>query len=89
MDHLGPDDVMGESLPGIVGPDDTIVAVATPLGQGAISLIRISGAAALEVLAEVFYPASGESAADSVDRKAVLGTLKNATGGVVDEVLVT
>ncbi len=89
MDHLGPDKVMGETLPGIAGPDDTIAAVATPMGQGAISLIRISGAAALELLAEVFFPSNGENAENCVDRKAVLGSLRNAKGDAVDEVLVT
>ncbi len=79
---------MGESLPepGVI--DDTIVAIATPVGQGAISLIRISGAGAFELLAQVFFPASGK-AADIDGRKAILGNLRDARGDNVDEVLLT
>jgi len=80
---------MGDSLPGIVGPDDTIVAVATPSGQGAISVIRISGADAIKVLAQVFSPAGNDSAENSADRKSVLGKLRDVHGDVIDEVLVT
>ena len=80
---------MAESLPGIVGPDDTIAAVATPPGQGAISLTRISGADALKILAQVFSSESEESAEDLVDRKVVLGHLRDEAKEIIDEVLVT
>lgn len=38
--------------------DDTIAAIATPLGQGGIGIIRISGSASLEVLRALFRPSS-------------------------------
>ena len=80
---------MEELLPGIVSPDDTIAAVATPIGQGAISLIRISGADAIEVLTRVFSPTGKGNTKNSEDRKAVLGRLHDGQGNKVDEVLVT
>ncbi len=41
-------------------PDDTIAAIATPLGEGGLAVIRISGAEALAVVDKVFQP-SGKS----------------------------
>ncbi len=38
--------------------DDTIAAIATPIGKGAISIIRVSGNKALSILSLVFEPAS-------------------------------
>ena len=39
--------------------DDTIVAVGTPLGEGGIGIIRVSGPEAREVLQRLFVPAHG------------------------------
>jgi len=39
--------------------DDTIAAVATPIGEGGIGVIRISGRDSLAVAAEMFRPISG------------------------------
>lgn len=36
--------------------DDTIAAVATPIGEGGISVIRVSGPAALEMVDKIFLP---------------------------------
>jgi tRNA modification GTPase len=36
--------------------DDTIAAIATPLGEGGLAVIRISGAQALCVADKVFFP---------------------------------
>jgi len=80
---------MEESLPGCAGPDDTIAAVATPPGQGAISLLRLSGPNALPIIAKVFSPRSGGVKKDLADRKAVLGQLCDDAGELIDEVLVT
>ncbi|MCF6313327.1 MAG: tRNA uridine-5-carboxymethylaminomethyl(34) synthesis GTPase MnmE [Verrucomicrobiales bacterium] len=68
--------------------EETIVAIATPLGQGAISLIRLSGMGAFEVLAKTFFPLGKKGRALS-DRTAVLGLLRDEKGQQVDEVLVT
>ena len=42
-------------------PDDTIAAIATPLGEGGLAVIRISGPEALAVADRCFVPA-GKSA---------------------------
>ena len=39
--------------------DDTIAAIATPIGEGGIGVIRISGRNALSIAGEVFRPISG------------------------------
>ena len=40
---------------------DTIVALATPSGAGAIAIIRISGSKALPIAAQVFQSVSGKN----------------------------
>lgn len=69
--------------------DDTITAVATPVGQGAISLIRLSGTDALGILARVFFPSGKSGVHDLADRRATLGQLRDGNGEVIDEVLAT
>lgn len=68
--------------------DDTIVAVATPAGPGAVSMIRVSGPGAREVFLRCWR---GRSLAEP--RRAVLGAVvrEEAGGGksVVDEGLAT
>ena len=41
--------------------DDTIAAIATPLGEGGLAVIRISGAEALAVADRCFAPAGEAS----------------------------
>lgn len=47
---------VGQVLDGIRGATDTIVAIATPPGRGALALVRMSGAAANEIAARVVTP---------------------------------
>ncbi len=42
-------------------PDDTIAAVATPLGEGGLAVVRLSGPQALAVADRVFVPAGASS----------------------------
>jgi tRNA modification GTPase len=44
-------------------PGDTIAAVSTPPGEGAVALIRISGPSAMEILGRIFEPASAPRSA--------------------------
>ena len=44
------------SAASISGGEDTIVALATPLGRGAISVVRMSGAAAFDIASRVVDP---------------------------------
>ena len=52
--------------------EKTIVAISTPLGKGAISIVRMTGEKAFEIANEVFSPFKNESVEP---RKMVLGTL--------------
>ena len=69
--------------------DDTIAAIATPLGEGALAVIRISGANAFAVADKVFLPQGKSSRKIS---EAPTHTLQYghviSNGHVVDEVLV-
>ena len=38
---------------------DTICAIATPIGEGGIAIIRVSGENALEIVSKVFRAKSG------------------------------
>ncbi|MBX9924594.1 MAG: tRNA uridine-5-carboxymethylaminomethyl(34) synthesis GTPase MnmE [Rhabdochlamydiaceae bacterium] len=64
-------------------PEETIAAIATPPGEGGISIIRISGKHALPVAAKIFtgpvfsYPS----------HTAHLGKIQDRTGHILDEVL--
>lgn len=64
---------------------DTICAVATPPGQGGISVIRVSGSKAFEYTRKLasFLPTSPES------HRCYFGTLKSADNQKLDEVVVT
>jgi tRNA modification GTPase len=65
---------------------DTIAAVSTPIGEGAIAIIRLSGAAALPVLARVFRGA--KSPENFEPRHVFFGQIHDAEGKI-DEVLAT
>ena len=70
--------------------DDTIAAIATPLGEGGLAVIRISGPQALAVADRSFVP-SGKSSRKPSD--ATTHTIHHGhiirTGRTVDEVLLT
>src|SRR4051812_7806748 len=69
--------------------EDTIAAIATPLGEGGLALIRISGAKALEIADLVFVPSGRASIPPS---KATSHTIHYGhivrKGTVIDEVMV-
>ncbi len=54
---------------------DTICAIASPEGRGAIGVIRISGRDAFACLDRVFYAKSGKKAAERVPRDMVMGKI--------------
>ena len=68
--------------------EDTICAPATPAG-GAISVIRISGAKAIEIAGSLFKPKSGKSLAQRAAGTVAFGDISDADGETLDEVLVT
>ncbi len=66
---------------------NTIAAIATPPGNGAIGIIRISGPEALAVLQKIFWPAGALSAGlfKPEPRKLYLGQIKNTDGSILDQ----
>jgi len=66
---------------------ETIAAIATPPGEGALAVIRISGAKALSVADTVFRAPKAPSLAE--ERRVLFGKIIDASGGVLDEVLLT
>ena len=67
---------------------DTIAAVSTPYGRGGISIIRISGEAAISIADRVFRSKSGTSLANAKNRTINYGHII-AEDEVIDEVLVS
>lgn len=68
--------------------DDTIAAVATPLGEGGIGVVRLSGAAAFPVARRVFRPSAPLDWNDLPARTVHPGRVFDADGPV-DEALLT
>jgi tRNA modification GTPase len=66
--------------------DDTIVALATPAGVGAIAVIRLSGKDALRIADCFFY---GKKLSRQVSHTAHFGTIRADNQHVIDEVLAT
>ncbi len=65
---------------------DTIVALATPSGVGAIGVIRLSGPEAIRIADDVF---PSKKLADQASHTLHVGTIRNAQGRVLDEVVVS
>jgi tRNA modification GTPase len=71
-------------------PDDTIAAISTPLGEGGIGIVRLSGKDPIEIVEKIFAPQKNKSLKDLGSFKVIYGHLKDpATGEEIDEVLVT
>jgi tRNA modification GTPase len=69
--------------------DDTIAAIATPLGEGGLAVIRLSGPEALAVADGCFVPAiTGGKPSDAATHTVHYGRVVRG-GRVVDEVLLT
>jgi len=65
--------------------EDTIIALATPQGVGAIAVIRISGKDAIRVCNEVFF---GKNLEEQASHTIHLGTIRDGDK-IIDEVLVS
>ena len=66
--------------------EDTIAAVATPPGEGAIGMVRISGPASHEILEKIFEPFRGKHPLQP--RRAVYGKIQDESG-LLDQVVAT
>lgn len=65
---------------------ETIVALATPPGVGAIGVIRLSGTRAIDIAQSVF---SGKDLREQAGHTAHFGRILDEAGRILDEVLVT
>jgi tRNA modification GTPase len=68
--------------------NDTIVALATPSGAGAIAVIRISGTAAIEIASSVFQSIKGKDLKNQKSHTLHLGHIMDGNK-TLDEVLVS
>ncbi len=65
--------------------NDTIAAIATPLAEGAISIIKISGDQALEKINQIFDRDLSKFSANTIN----YGNIIDAKGHIIDEVMVS
>ncbi|HKN19465.1 MAG TPA: tRNA uridine-5-carboxymethylaminomethyl(34) synthesis GTPase MnmE [Dissulfurispiraceae bacterium] len=71
-------------------PEDTIAAIATPMGEGGIGIIRLSGKDAIDIAARIFLPRGAKKLKDASSHTITYGFIADPSqGGRVDEVLVT
>ncbi|MBI3307564.1 MAG: tRNA uridine-5-carboxymethylaminomethyl(34) synthesis GTPase MnmE [Candidatus Omnitrophica bacterium] len=69
--------------------DDTIAAIATPLGEGGISVIRVSGPKTFEMAGKFFHPVKKANFADFPSHTIHLGEIRTLEGAAIDEVLLS
>ena len=69
--------------------DDTIAAIATPLGEGGIAVIRVSGPGAFEVVQPFFHSHEVRKVADCPANTIRWGKFMSSQGQVVDQVLLS
>ncbi len=67
-------------------PEDTITAISTPPGEGAIGIVRLSGPQSIDVTHQIFVP-SGDHDIRASKRRVFHGEIREK-GAPVDEVLV-
>jgi tRNA modification GTPase len=70
--------------------DDTIAAISTPLGEGGIGIVRLSGKDSIEIVEKIFTSPKNKSLEATGSYKIIFGHIKDPlTGEEIDEVLVT
>lgn len=69
---------------------DTIAAISTPMGEGAIAIVRLSGDEAVAIADKIFHSPSGKKLVDCTSHTIHYGHLKEVdTGEVVEEVMLS
>ncbi|RSK29192.1 tRNA uridine-5-carboxymethylaminomethyl(34) synthesis GTPase MnmE [Bacillus sp. HMF5848] len=69
---------------------DTIAAISTPMGEGAIAIVRMSGDGAIQIANQVFRAKSGQKVVDMESHTIHYGhIIDNRSDEVVDEVMLT
>jgi len=70
--------------------DDTIAAISTPLGEGGIGIVRLSGKDAIPIAEKLFHSPKGKNLSETPSHRILYGFIKNpSTDDTVDEVLVS
>lgn len=70
--------------------DDTIAAISTPLGEGGIGIVRLSGKDSVQIVEKIFSSPKNKSIKDSRPNRVIYGYVNDPfTGKKIDEVLVT
>jgi tRNA modification GTPase len=74
----------------IASNDDTIGAISTPLGEGGIGIVRLSGKDALRIVERIFSSPKNKTLSDQESHCITYGRIHDPeTGTSIDEVLVT
>ncbi len=68
---------------------DTIAAISTPVGPGAIGILRLSGPGAASIAEKCFKPLGHKGLREHVPRELVYGELLDSGGAPIDRVLCT
>lgn len=69
--------------------EDTIAAIATPVGEGGIAVIRVSGPDAFSVTQKIFRAAKGNELKDAATHTIHFGKIVSSDEKTVDQVLVS
>ncbi|MBX3176438.1 MAG: tRNA uridine-5-carboxymethylaminomethyl(34) synthesis GTPase MnmE [Candidatus Hydrogenedentes bacterium] len=70
----------------MTNPEDTIVAISTPPGEGGVGIVRLSGKDAIPIAAAAFRSSRGRRIEDG-NRQVYHGHIVDAAGAPLDEVL--
>ncbi|WP_062107885.1 tRNA uridine-5-carboxymethylaminomethyl(34) synthesis GTPase MnmE [Bacillus niameyensis] len=69
---------------------DTIVAISTPMGEGAIAIVRLSGDEAIEIADRIFQSPAGKKLTNVVSHTIHYGNIIDPnTGDIAEEVMVS
>lgn len=72
--------------------DETIAAISTPMGEGAIAIVRLSGGNAIDIASRLFHGKSGNALCDVMSHTMHYGTIidpETETSRTVEEVMVS
>ena len=72
-----------------VNPEDTIVALSTPPGEGGIAVIRVSGKDAISIASHFFRPSKKTPLEEVPNQSVRHGFLVDEKGNAIDEILLT
>jgi tRNA modification GTPase len=67
--------------------EDTVVAIASPPGQGAVAILRVSGPESIPIAKRIFRSKSGK--VEWRPRVLLLGNIVNSDDEVIDQVLLS